>query len=332
MNYLGFKSEKSFGGAIATSVLATGVLLAACPAGAQSYPAREIRVISAYVAGSGADTLTRYYSDKLSALAGKPVIVENKAGGDGVIGTEYAVRAKPDGYTIFITPTSNITAAPHLFKNLPYDPMRDFAAVAPIMRLNFVIAVDGRSPIRSIGELVAHLRTRAERGSYGMGNKTGLVSVELFKDMAGLKTVQINYKSAAQAVTDLVGGQLDFMIWDATFLSSQARSGRIRLLAVTGASRSGALPDIPTMAESGFPGFDMTAWFGVLVPSGTPKAIVDRLAGWMGQINAMEETRKFLYNSATDVLTGTPESMAALLKQETERWARLLKLAKIEPQ
>ena len=302
-------------------------------AAAQEYPAREIRAVCAYPAGSGADILVRYYSDRLSRLAGKPVIVENKVGAQGLIGTEFAARAKNDGYTILITPASaNLAAAPHLFKRLPYDPVRDFAAVAPIARLNFVFAVDARSPIRTIGELVEHLKKKSENGSYGIGNNTGQVSAALFKQMAGLRTVMINYKAAAQAVTDLAGGQLDFVVWDATFMSGQARSGRIRLLAVTGARRSSALPDVPTMAESGFPEFDLGAWWGVVVPAGTPQPIVDKLAGWIGQINASEETRQFLHNVATDVFTGTPESMAALIKQDIERWEQYVKLAKIEPQ
>jgi len=303
------------------------------PAAAQEYPVREIHSICAYPAGSGADILVRYYSDRIARLAGKPVIVENKAGAQGLIGTEFAARAKNDGYTILITPASaNLAAAPHLVKTLPYDPLKDFTAVAPIARLNFIVAVSGKSQINTIGELVEELKKKNEKGSYGIGNNTGQVAAAIFREMAGLKTVMINYKGAAQAVTDLLGGQLDFIIWDATFMSGQARSGRIRLLAVTGASRSSALPDVPTMAESGFPGFDLGAWWGVVVPAGTPRPIVDKLAGWIGQINASEETRQFLHNVATDVFSGTSESMAALIRQDTERWGRFVKLAKIEPQ
>ena len=310
-----------------------GLSLAAGSTVSQEYPAREIRAICAYPAGSGADILVRFYSDKIAKLAGRPVIVENKAGAQGLIGTEFAARAEPDGYTILVTPASaNLAAAPHLFKKLPYDPIRDFTPVAPISRLNFVFAVDGKSPIKSIGELVSHLKARAEKGSYGIGNNTGQVSAAIFSEMAGLKTVQITYKAATQAVIDLASGQLDYLVWDATFLSGQAKSGRVRLLAVTGSARSTALPEVPTMIESGFPGFDLTAWWGVVVPAGTPRAIVDKLAGWLAKINAAEETHRFLHNVATDPLTGTPESMAAMIKTDTERWRGFAKLAKIEPQ
>ena len=318
---------------IAAVALGVGLSLAAGSTASQEYPAREIRAICAYPAGSGADILVRYYSDRIAKLAGRPVVVENKAGAQGLIGTEFAARAEPDGYTILITPASaNLAAAPHMFKKLPYDPIKDFTPVAPISRLNFVVAVDGKSPIKSIGELVSHLKTRAEKGSYGIGNNTGQVSAAMLSQMAGLKTVQIPYKAATQAIVDLASGQLDYLIWDATFLSGQAKSGRVRLLAVTGSTRSSALPEVPTMIESGFPGFDLTAWWGVVVPAGTPRAIVEKLAGWLAQINAAEETRQFLNNVATDVLTGTPESMAAMIKTDTERWRGFAKLAKIEPQ
>ena len=275
----------------------------------------------------------RYYSDKLSKLAGKPVIVENRAGAQGVIGTEFAARSKPDGYTILITPASStLAAAPYLFKKLPYDPIKDFTAVAPIARLNFVFVVDAKGPIKTMADLVAELKKKPDNGTYGINNNTGQVAAELFKEAAHLKSLQVPYKTTVQGVTDLVGGQVDFLVGDATFFSGQARGGRVRIIAVTGSTRSGALPEVPTMAESGFPGYDLTAWWGVVVPAGTPKPIVDRLAAWMSQINATDETRQFLHNVATDVLNGTPEQMATMLKQDLERWGRYAKIAKIEPQ
>lgn len=324
-------SDGRFAGILAA--IALGALTPAPPAAAQEYPAREIRAICAYAAGSGADIMVRFYSDRLSKLAGKPVIVENKAGAQGLIGTEYAARAAPNGYTILIgSPSASFAAAPHLFKKLPYDPIKDFAPVAPITWLPFVVAVDAKSPAKTIGELVEQLKNKGDKGSYGTGNVTGQVSAALLNEMAGLKTVQISYKTAAQAMIDLNAGQLDYMVWDATYLSAQAKQGRVRLLAVTSASRSNALADVPTMIESGFADFDISAWWGVLVPAGTPKPIVDKLAGWVRQINASEETGKYLRSVATDVLNGTPEWMQQQIQKDTERWRRYVKLAKIEPQ
>lgn len=320
------------GTSLRLAALFLGVLTGAT-AFAQQYPAREIRAICSFAAGSGGDILVRFYSDRLSKLAGIPVIVENKVGAQGVIGTEFAARSKPDGYTILITPASStLAAAPHLFKKLPYDPIKDFTPVAPISRLNFVFVVDAKGPVKNMADLVAELKKKPDHGTYGINNNTGQVAAELFKEAARLKSLQVPYKTTVQGVTDLVGGQVDFLVGDATFFSGQARAGRVRIIAVTGPVRSGALPEVPTMAESGFAGYDLTAWWGVVVPAGTPKTVVDRLAAWMSQINAAEDTRAFLHNVATDLLNGTPEQMAAMIKQDLERWGRYAKLARIEPQ
>lgn len=300
---------------------------------AQDYPAREIRSICNFGVGTGADILVRYYSDRLSKLAGKPVIVENRPGANGNLATDLAAKSKPDGYTIMITPASStLAAAQHLFKKLPFDPIKDFTPVTPITKLAFVLVVGPNSPARSAAELRDLLRAKPGHGAYGTGNNTGHVGAELFKQMSGLGTLHVPYKTTGQALTDLLGGQLDFLVYDATFMSGQMKGGKVRILAVTTATRAGALPDIPTMAESGFPGYDLTAWWGVVVPSGTPKPIVDRLAGWFNQITSTDETKKFLTNVATDPFPGTPESMAALIKSDTERWGGFVKLAKIVPE
>lgn len=302
-------------------------------AAAQDYPAREIRSICNFSAGSGADILVRYYSDRLSKLAGKPVVVENKVGVQGNIATEYVARSKADGYTIMITPASStLAAARHLFKQLPFDPDRDFTPVTTLAKLSFAIAVDAKSPVRTIAELTEHLKKKQGHGHYATGSNTGQVTAELYKSMAGLATTYVPYKQTMSALTDLLSGEIDFMTYDVTFLVSQLRSGRVRLLAITSAARLATLPEVPTMAESGFPGYDLTPWWGVVVPAGTPKPIVDQLAAWFNQITASEETRKFLENLATDPFPGSPESMAALIQVEIEQWGRYVRLAKIEPQ
>ena len=314
----------------AVLVLAAGLPLAAA---AEDYPAREIRSICNFSAGSGADIVVRYYSDRLARLAGKAVVVENKTGVQGNIATEYVARSKPDGYTIMITPASSTLAASrYLFKQLPFDPDKDFAPVTTLARLSFAIAIDARSPIRTIADLTEHLKKKPGHGHYATGSNTGQVTGELYKEMAGLSTTYVPYKQTMSALTDTISGEVDFMTYDITFLVPQARSGRIRILAVTSATRRAAVPDVPTMQESGFPGYDLAPWWGVVVPAGTPKAVVDKLAGWFNRITESEETRKFLENLATDPFPGSPESMAALLRTEIERWGRYTRLAKIEPQ
>ena len=317
------------------AALALAMLPAATPptAAAQDYPAREIRSICNFSAGSGADIVVRYYSDRLSKLAGRAVVVENKVGVQGNIATEYVARSKADGYTIMITPASStLAAARHLFKQLPFDPDKDFAPVTTLAKLSFAIAVDAKSPVRTIAELTEHLRKKPGHGAYATGSNTGQVTGELYKEMAGLKTTYVPYKQTMSALTDVIGGQVDFMTYDITFLVPQARSGRVRILAVTSAARLATLPEVPTMVESGFPGYDLTPWWGVVVPAGTPKAIVEQLAAWFNQITTSEETRKFLENLATDPFPGSSESMAALIRTEIDQWGRYVRLAKIEPQ
>jgi tripartite-type tricarboxylate transporter receptor subunit TctC len=314
---------------------AIALLAATLPfcAAAQDYPAREIRSICNFSVGSGADIVVRYYSDKLSKLAGKPVIVENRTGVQGSLASEYVAHAKPDGYTIMITPASStLAAARYMFKELRFDPDKDFAPVTTLARLSFAIAVDAKSPTRSIADLTAELKKKPGHGSYATGSNTGQVTGELYKEMAGLTTTYVPYKETMSALSDTISGRVDFMTYDITFLVPQARAGRLRILAVTSATRRAALPDVPTMAESGFSGYDLAPWWGVVVPAGTPKPVVDKLAAWFNQITASEETQKFLENLATDPFPGTPESMAALIKLEIEQWGRYVRLAKIEPQ
>jgi tripartite-type tricarboxylate transporter receptor subunit TctC len=305
----------------------------AVPAAAQDYPAREIRSICNFAVGSGADILVRYYSDQLARLAGKPVVVDNRPGAQGNIATELAAKSKPDGYTIMITPgSSTLAAATHLFRKLPFDPVKDFTPVATIAKLSFAFAVNASSPAKNVAELKELLLKKPGHGSYGTGSNTGQVAAELFKERAGLKTQNVNYKVTGDALRDLLSGQLDFISYDLTFLSGQHRGGKVRVIALTSSARNGTLPDLPTLAESGYPGFDLTPWWGVVVPAGTPKPIVDRLAGWFDQINKSEDTRKFLANTATDPMPGDGAYMAKLIRQDTEAWGRFVKLAKIQPE
>jgi len=309
-------------------------LLTAVPALGQDYPVREIRSVCNFTAGSGADIIVRFYSDRLAKLAGRPVVVDNKPGAQGMLATDFVAKAKPDGYTIMITPASSTLAtAPHLFKQLPFDPLRDFAPVTTINTLTFVIAVDASKPVKSVDELVASLKSKVGHGLYGTGSNTGQVAAELFKAMLGLGTTYVPYKANTQALTSLLQGDVDFISYDATWASTQNEpKGRLRILAVTSAKRSSTLPNVPTLAELGLKDFDITPWWGVVVPAGTPRPVIDRLAGWFNQINAAEDTKTFLANYALDALPGTPESMAELLRKDMERWGGYVRLAKIEPQ
>ena len=316
----------------AKTLILFGAALLSQAAPAQDYPARDIRSICNFAAGSGADIIVRFYSDRLSKLAGKPVLVENKPGAQGTLATDFVAKSKNDGYTIMITPASSTLAtAPHIFKKLPFDPVNDFSPVTTIASLSFVIAVDAAKPIKSISELVNLLKSKPNHGFYGTGSNTGQVAAELFKVRMGLDTTYVPFKATMSAFQGLVGGEVDFISYDATWAATQ-HPARIRVLAATAAKRSIALPDVPTLSELGFGEFDIAPWFGVVVPAGTPRLVIERLAGWFNQITNAEDTRQFLARSAFDAFPGSPEQMAALLKTETERWGRWVKMAKIEPQ
>jgi tripartite-type tricarboxylate transporter receptor subunit TctC len=315
------------------SLFLTGFLAAlgaVSPSLSQDYPAREIRSICNFAPGSGADIIVRYYSDQLAKLAGKPVIVENKPGAQGSIASAFVAKSAPDGYTIHITPASStLASAPHIFKQLPYDPLKDFAPVTTINSLTFVVAVDAAKPLKSIQELIAHLKQKPGHGFYGTQSNSGQIAAELLKSKTGLDTVYVPFKVTGDAFTNLLAGQIDFMSVDSTWARGQSK---VRILAVTAAKRAGTMPEIPTLAEAGVPGIDIAPWWGVVVPAGTPRPIIDRLAGWFNQITAAEETRQFLARAALDPFPGSPEQMSALLKTEIERWGSYVRLAKIEPQ
>jgi tripartite-type tricarboxylate transporter receptor subunit TctC len=300
---------------------------------AQEYPSREIRSICNFAPGSGADIIVRFYSDKLAKLAGKPVIVENKPGANGAIATGDLARSKPDGHSIMITPASStIAAAPYLFRNLPFDATKDFQAVTTIASLSFVLLVDASKPIKNVQDLIAHLKTRPNHGFYGTSNNTGVIAAELFKQAAGLQTTYAPYKQNTQALTDLLQGTVDFLSYDATWAAGQAKGGRVRVLAATAAKRSVAFPDVPTLGELGLGKNDVTPWWGVVVPAGTPRPTVERLSGWFNQITHEEDTKQFLARAAFDPFPGSPDAMSSLLKSDAARWKGYVELAKIEPQ
>ena len=310
--------------------LAVAVPVFQSPAHPQDYPAREIRSICNFAPGSGADIIVRYYSEQLAKLAGKPVVVENKPGAQGTIATAFVAKSAPDGYTIHITPASSTLAtAPHIFKQLPFDPIKDLAPVTTINSLTFVVAVDAAKPIESIQQLIQALKQKPGHGFYGTQSNSGQVAAELLKSKTGLNTVYVPFKVTGDAFTNLLAGQIDFMSVDSTWAKGQPK---VRILAVTAAKRSPTLPEIPTLAVAGVDGIDVAPWWGVVVPAGTPRPIIEKLAGWFNQITASEETTRFLARAALDPFPGSPEQMAQLLKTEIDRWGGFVKLAKIQPQ
>jgi tripartite-type tricarboxylate transporter receptor subunit TctC len=315
------------------ALLAALAACAAGPAAAQEYPARAIRSICNFGPGSGADIVVRYYSDKLQKLAGKPVVVENKVGAAGNIATQFVATSKPDGYTILITPgNATLASAPHLFKEINFDPIKDFDPVARLAKVPFVVIVKPDSPVKNVADLTALLKGKGVKARYGASTNTAIVTAELYREMAGIQLEQIKYNNVSDALRGLLADEFDFAAYDATWVASMAQSGRVKPIAVTSTTRLEAMPDVPTMEEQGFKGFDLTPWWGAVVPAGTPKPIIERLAGWFKQINDDPETKAFLGKFATETWTGGPEDLRALLANELTAWGKYIALAKIEKQ
>jgi tripartite-type tricarboxylate transporter receptor subunit TctC len=317
------------------AALVLAALVALSPAYAQDYPTRDIHAICTFPAGTGADVYVRFFSEKLSALAGKPVIVDNRGGAFGNIGTEAAAHSKPDGYTILVVPgSSTMAAAVSGFKKLPFDPIEDFTPVTTLAKLCFVIVVDPKAPFKSMADLTAHLKAKGAKASYGTSANTGVVAAELYKKHAGLPQVtKVQYKENQTAMNDMYAGNLDFLSVDAVWAIEQTRAGRLRALAVTSSDRLSVLPDVPTVEEAGVKGYgDVTPWWAVFVPAKTPQPIVDKLEAWFNQIVKSDETKKFLNNLGGDPFPGNQRMLTELLSKDIKRWGDYYKLANIEAQ
>ena len=305
------------------------------PAQAQTYPARDriIHVVCGFPTGSGADVLVRFYADRLAAVSGQKVIVENKPGMLSGLAAKAVAEARPDGYTIFITPGSSSHAANlYLFKQLPYDPVKDFTPVTTLARVFFVLTVNAKSPHQSVTGLTEAMEKKGDKGNYAYASPTALASTELYKARTGIRAFGVPFKTALETISAMQGGEIDFQFIDSVLALQQIRAGRLRGLAVTSAERSGTLPDVPTMIESGIPEFDVSPWWAVFLPGNAPAPVVEKLESWFNQVTASEESRKFLANMGADPFPGDAKFLAAHLAREIRKWGELIRLAKIQPQ
>jgi tripartite-type tricarboxylate transporter receptor subunit TctC len=298
---------------------------------AQDYPNKEIHMIVGFAAGSGADLLARYVTQRLSEKAGKPIIVENKPGATATIGAQAASLAKPDGYTLLFTGSSTHATAPALYKKLAFDPVKDFTPITTIQKLAFVLTVDAKSPIKSVADLTTFLRKK-DKPSYGTSNTTALAASELYKSATGIDVVRVNYKATQEGVRDMLAGFVDFMFIDAGFAMAQEKAGNLRVLATTTAERIGIAPNLPTMAESGFPGFELTPWWAVYGPAGLPQPIVERLANWINEIVGSEETKQFFAETGAVPFLGNAKILNDFQIAEIEKWGKIFRAAGVQPE
>ncbi|MBI3938197.1 MAG: tripartite tricarboxylate transporter substrate binding protein [Betaproteobacteria bacterium] len=296
-------------------------------AAAQGYPEKPIRFIVPAPPGGGANIVARVIGQKLSDGWGQQVVVDNRGGAGGIIGTELAAKAEPDGYTLLLGLTANLSFAPSLFRNLPYDTTRDFAPVTLVGSTPYVLVVNPSIPVKSVKELIALARSRPGKLNFAStGNGAGNhLAGELFKNMTGVNLVHVPYKGGGQALTAVLSGEAQLIFGSMLSTLPHVKADKLRALAITGAKRSSAAPDVPTIAEAGVPGYDVTTWQGVLVPARTPKKIIARLHAEFVKILRMPDVRQRLSGEGFDLLGGTPGEFGKLIKADIEKWAKVVK-------
>jgi len=317
--------------ALAT-VLGSALAALAPAAQAQQYPAQDIHFICAFPPGSGADVLVRYFAEKVKPLAGRNIIVENRAGAGGNIAMQYASRAKPDGHTILVHAASAVASNMHLYKAPPFpDAGKALQVAATINRQPFMMVVDGKSPYKTVADVTAAMKPLGEKATYGSAAPTGAVMGEMYKVRTGVKAVEVIYKSAPDGLNDMASGAVQFGFHDPVFSLAQQREGRLRILGVSTGERLQASPDLPTMKEQGVD-MDLTGWWAAMVPQGTPKAVVDQINKWFVEVVSAPDTKEFLAKFGGDALIETPEQGQGRLLKDVARWGEYIKAANIQPQ
>jgi tripartite-type tricarboxylate transporter receptor subunit TctC len=322
-------------GGVAWRRVAAGIvslLGLAGPAGAQEYPTRPVTIVVPFGPGSATDTTARLIAQGLQEALGRPFVVENKSGGGGLIAANAVARAEPDGYTLLITTNSTHSAAPGLFKNVPYDPIKDFTAVARIGSFPSFLGVDPQLPIRSMAELVAYAKQNPGKLIYGHGNSTGQIVGEALKHRVGIDMVRVAYRSVPAGMTDLMGGHIGVMIPDFGNGLPQLQAEKIRALAVLTAARNSRLPDVPTLNETVMPGFDLLAWVGLFGPANMPAPAVARLGAETQKILGNPALKARFLAAGADTFWSGPQEFDAYVKTELTKWTSLIKEAGIEPE
>lgn len=310
--------------------LALAALLVGVPYGsaaAQEYPgSKAVKFIVPFPPGGGTDVLSRVIGQKMQE-AGYTVVIDNKPGAGGNIGADAAAKSPADGYTLVMGQTSNLSINPGLYAKMPFDPLKDFAPIVLVAQIPSALVVKADSPHRTLADLVKADKAKPETITMASaGNGTvGHLSGELFKQAASARFVHVPYKGAGQAMTDLLGGSVDFSLASIPIATAQIKGGKIRALGVTSAERVKSLPEIPAIAEQGYPGFNALSWYGILAPAGTPKAIVDKLNGDLNRILTSPEVIEKIEAEGGIVMGGTAQAFADLMRTDTARWGKIIK-------
>lgn len=320
---------------ILAGAAAAGVagLLPITRAMAAEWPDKPLRMLVGYPGGSGIDSIARQLARQLEIIGGQPVVVDNRPGALGNIAALAVASARGDANTLLFTPNSTHAANIHLFRKLPFDPVKDFTPVGSVATLGFVLVVDPQVvQATNLAQLIQTIKREPGKWAYGSGNATGLVAGALFKSQAGLDLLSVPYKGVPQAMTDLLGGRLQMVFADATLAIPMVRSGKLRAIAVTSKTRMAALPQVPTFAESGLPTYNLTGWFAVFQPAGVPADQNAKLAAMMQRALREPATAEFFRNLGAEPEPSTQAELARRVNDDTELWGKLIKLAGIEPE
>jgi len=312
------------------TLLCSALILGVAVSHAQSetgYPSKPIRMIVPSAPGSGPDIMARAIGQKLTEALGQAIVIDDKPGAGGIIGSEAAAKAPPDGYTLIMSNAGAHTVNPSLYAKLPYDPVKDFAPVTLVALAPNILIVHPTLPVRNVKELIALAKAKPGELTFGSGGNgsTAHLSGEMFKTMAGINIVHIPFKGSPAAVIGVIAGQIALAIPNIPPALPHVRSGKLKALAVTTAKRAAGVPDLPTVAESGLPGYEATAWFGVLAPAATPPQIIARLNAAIVKIAHAREMQDRLTAEGADAVGNTPEQFAQIIKNDIAKWAKVVK-------
>ncbi|QSI31821.1 tripartite tricarboxylate transporter substrate binding protein [Variovorax sp. RKNM96] len=313
------------------AVAATALALAPLLGHAQAFPEKAITFVVPFAAGTATDQIARALGNSITAETKQPVIIDNKAGASGFIASQNVAKAPADGYTVLITTNTTHAANEHLFKKLPYDPVKDFAPIAALGKGGQIMVVNPSFPAKTVAEFVALAKKEPGKYSFGSGSSSSRMAGELLQQMADIKLLHVPYKSNTLAVTDLLGGQIHMMITDTATGLPQVKGGKLRALGMSSASRSPLAPDVPTIAEAGVKGYEMGYWFAAYAPAKTPPAVVKRLNELLVKAAKSESAKTAFYEpTGTEVFTTSPEELAKFQAGESQKWGRIVKAAGIE--
>nr|WP_315596249.1 tripartite tricarboxylate transporter substrate binding protein [uncultured Cupriavidus sp.] len=306
----------------------------ALPAGSAwaEYPDKPVRFVVPFAAGSATDQLARAVGQAMTIDSKVTVVVDNKPGANGFIAASDVAKAAPDGYTVLITTNTTHAANEHLFKKLPYDPVKDYTPLTALGRGGQIMVVNPQVPAKTVGEFIALAKKEPGKLSFGSGSSSSRIAGELFQQMAHVQLLHVPYKSNPLAITDLLGNQIQMMITDTATGLPQVKTGKLRALGVSGKARSPLAPDVPTIDEAGVKGYEMSYWFAAYAPAGTPPAVVNKLNQILVKAAKSDTASTFYKSTGTDVFTSTPSELAKFQAQESDKWGRIIKSAGIQPE